>query len=90
MRVALVMAVFCLISSHVSAQDATNGTPATPQDTIGPAPGGQACPWIPIEETQPAPQCGFNDLGVPILGIFQCGQNDMCQRVCNFSRCDSP
>jgi hypothetical protein len=62
--------------------------------TVGPAPPGPHCEWLPREEQLPAGgQCGFNDLSAPNPGIFDCGvraESGRCVRYCVFKRCAGP
>lgn len=51
--------------------------------------GSRGCNWAPQRFIMPANggDCGFNDVGLPNPGLFDCGQNDRCQSVCNFVAC---
>jgi hypothetical protein len=66
-----------------------NGTPS-----IESAPVGSSCPWKPTERPQAAPtECGHNDLGMPNMGIFDCGvisSGTKCVEHCVFKRCHNP
>ena len=59
--------------------------------SIGPAPKGPRCEWLPREEYRPAAGlCGFNDISVPNQGIFDCGvrsNGTSCVPHCVFKRC---
>lgn len=49
------------------------------------------CEWSPHDELRMSSECGFNDLGVPNLGVFSCGSrldaNNMCSSHCERPRC---
>jgi hypothetical protein len=46
------------------------------------------CEWRPKPHEQAAPdQCGAGPDGKPLIGEFQCGFSQECDRVCNFVRC---
>src|SRR4051812_34122324 len=58
--------------------------------TIGPAPPGPFCPWVPHVVLMPAPvQCGLTEAG-PKPGHFECGKNSACQDICIFKECYDP
>lgn len=70
-----------------------NANSSTPPDqsTIGPAPSGPSCAWIPHDELKPdAGNCGFNDLSVPIAADYQCGKDSQCNDICRFDHCAGP
>ena len=47
------------------------------------------CEWRPKLNNMPAPvECGTDDAGQPLVGLFQCGFAEDCQRVCNFLGCE--
>jgi len=55
--------------------------------------GCHVCEWRPqIHEKQAKDQCGVNHLGSPNIGVFECGFEPDCTRVCHFLGCagDSP
>ncbi len=55
--------------------------------------GCHVCEWRPqIHEKQAKDQCGVNHLGSPNIGVFECGFETDCTRVCHFLGCasDSP
>jgi hypothetical protein len=46
------------------------------------------CEWRPKPHEQAAPdQCGTTGDGKPLVGEFECGFSQECDRVCNFVRC---
>ncbi len=46
------------------------------------------CEWRPKPHEQAAPdQCGTGADGRPLVGEFECGFSQECDRVCNFVRC---
>ena len=46
------------------------------------------CEWRPQLNQKPAAeQCGVNDAGDPIIGLFECGFSQDCERVCNLLGC---
>jgi hypothetical protein len=50
--------------------------------------GCHVCEWRPKLNSKPAPeQCGLDDAGKPITGLFECGYSEDCERVCNFLSC---
>ena len=68
------------------------GTVAQPESgpTIGPAPSGRQCEWLPREETKPdAGRCGFNDISLPNPAIYDCGKSSTCEDICVFKRCNN-
>lgn len=57
--------------------------------SIGPAPDGPLCPWIPVEESRlDALHCGFNDLSVPNTAKYECGKDLSCNNICQFKNCE--
>ena len=50
--------------------------------------GCHVCEWRPKLNQKPAAeQCGLNDAGDPIIGLFECGFAQDCERVCNLLSC---
>ena len=50
--------------------------------------GCHVCEWRPKLNQKPAAeQCGVDDAGQPITGLFECGYSEDCERVCNFLGC---
>lgn len=50
--------------------------------------GCHVCEWRPKLNQKPAAeQCGLNDAGEPIIGLFECGFSQDCERVCNLLSC---
>ncbi len=50
--------------------------------------GCHVCEWRPKHNQKPAAeQCGLNDAGDPIIGLFECGFSQDCERVCNLLSC---
>ena len=50
--------------------------------------GCHVCEWRPKLNQKPAAeQCGLNDAGEPIVGLFECGFSQDCERVCNLLSC---
>ncbi len=50
--------------------------------------GCHVCEWRPKLNQKPAAeQCGLNDAGDPIIGLFECGFSQDCERVCNLLSC---
>ncbi len=50
--------------------------------------GCHVCEWRPKLNQKPAPdQCGVDDSGQPVIGLFECGFSEDCERVCNFLGC---
>lgn len=50
--------------------------------------GCHVCEWRPKLNQKPAPdQCGVDAAGRPLLGLFECGYSEDCERVCNFLGC---
>jgi len=46
------------------------------------------CEWRPKPHEQAAAdQCGTGPDGKPVVGEFECGFSQECDRVCNFVRC---
>jgi hypothetical protein len=71
----------------IGSASAGNDSPST----IGPAPAGPSCEWVPTPQLKLAPtECGFNDSGLPNSGVFQCGQDRSCQPKCVFDHCNEP
>jgi hypothetical protein len=65
-------------------------------DSIGPASAGPVCEWQPThQQSLPAGgQCGFNDVGAPNPGIYECGMvrdgNACVEKCAVFTRCQNP
>jgi hypothetical protein len=58
---------------------------------ITPGPRGPTCEWNPVDEYLPAGvECGFNDIGLPVAGVFSCGKTLSCERRCDFKQCREP
>ncbi len=74
-------------------QCATLSSAQSPTDkpTIYPAPTGPTCDWRPTQVSKAAGgQCGFNDVGAPNPGIFECGmvsKGNACVEHCVFVKC---
>ena len=50
--------------------------------------GCHVCEWRPKLNEKPAPdQCGVDSAGDPLLGLYECGFSEDCERVCNFLGC---
>jgi len=50
--------------------------------------GCHVCEWRPKLNQKPAAdQCGTDAQGNPLLGLFECGYSEDCERVCNFLGC---
>jgi hypothetical protein len=50
--------------------------------------GCHVCEWRPKLNQKPAPEeCGVDASGNPLLGLFECGFSEDCERVCNFLGC---
>jgi hypothetical protein len=50
--------------------------------------GCHVCEWRPKLNQKPAAeQCGVDAEGKPLLGLFECGYSEDCERVCNFLAC---
>ena len=50
--------------------------------------GCHVCEWRPKLNQKPAPeQCGTDDAGKPLVGLFECGFSEDCERVCHFLGC---
>jgi len=50
--------------------------------------GCHVCEWRPKLNSRPAAeQCGLDDAGKPVTGLFECGYSEDCERVCNFLSC---
>ena len=50
--------------------------------------GCHVCEWRPKLNQKPAAeQCGMTDAGDPIIGLFECGFSQDCERVCNLLSC---
>lgn len=46
------------------------------------------CEWRPkLNQMPAAEQCGSDDAGAPLAGLFECGFSQDCQRECHFIRC---
>ncbi|NIO42739.1 MAG: hypothetical protein GTO41_22880 [Burkholderiales bacterium] len=46
------------------------------------------CEWRPKLNQKPAPeQCGLDASGEAIIGLFECGFSQDCERVCNLLAC---
>lgn len=46
------------------------------------------CEWRPKLNQMPASeQCGTDDAGSALIGLFECGFSQDCQRECHFLRC---
>jgi hypothetical protein len=66
---------------------------ANAQATIQAAPpGSPRCEWVPKVEERPAAGaiCGFNDVGLPNNGIYECGvrqSGNRCVPFCVFRQC---
>lgn len=65
------------------------GRVSTETTTVEAAPASQRCSWVPQQVVGPTNggDCGYNDLGLPNPGYFDCGQNDQCQPVCILMGC---
>lgn len=63
----------------------------TRQETLelpGVSAGCHICEWRPKLNQKPAPeQCGVDDTGQPLVGLFECGFSEDCERVCHFLGC---
>ena len=47
------------------------------------------CEWRPKLNEKPAPeQCGVDTEGNPLVGLFECGFAEDCERVCKFLACE--
>jgi hypothetical protein len=61
------------------------------QDTLelpGLNAGCHTCEWRPKLNQKPArEQCGNDDNGAAMIGVFECGFSEDCERVCHFIRC---
>ena len=74
------------VAAVTFAQDSDEGRPELRSS------GGARCEWMPTEVVKPSPQCGFNDLGVPNGGVYDCGvqrspDGTHCIEHCVFKRC---
>jgi hypothetical protein len=50
--------------------------------------GCHVCEWRPKLNQKPSPeQCGLDGSGKPLLGLYECGFSEDCERVCNFLGC---
>ena len=50
--------------------------------------GCHVCEWRPKLNQKPAPeQCGVDSAGKPLLGLYECGFSEDCERVCHFLGC---
>ena len=50
--------------------------------------GCHVCEWRPKLNQKPAPeQCGVDAAGEPLIGLFECGFSQDCERVCLFLGC---
>jgi hypothetical protein len=79
-----------ILLSMMCAQASTaQNNPDNP--SIRAAPPGPTCEWTPVQVSKPAGgQCGFNDIGAPNPGIFECGlvsKENVCTDHCVFIRC---
>ena len=90
--VGIVALAFGLCMSFANAQESGSQSQSPQGDgsTMSPREGGGQCIWNPIQQQRSAPQCGFNDLGVPIAGLYDCGKDAQCHDVCKFVRCVEP
>ncbi len=51
--------------------------------------GCHVCEWRPKLNSMAArEQCGMDDTGKPLAGLFECGYSEDCQRVCHFLGCE--
>ena len=51
--------------------------------------GCHVCEWRPKLNQKPAPeQCGVDSAGKPLVGLFECGFSEDCERVCHFLGCE--
>ena len=50
--------------------------------------GCHVCEWRPKLNQKPSSeQCGLDASGKPLLGLYECGFSEDCERVCNFLGC---
>lgn len=91
-RIFFVIALFVLgLTSFPAAAEDDFKTEYVRQESLeipGLTAGCHVCEWRPKLNTKPAAeQCGLNDAGEPVIGLFECGFAQDCERVCNLLSC---
>ena len=91
MKRILLCAAFIGLACTVYAGEEEPGIEYERQESLelpGLTAGCHVCEWRPKLNQKPAPdQCGVDDEGKPLLGLFECGFSEDCERVCNFLGC---
>jgi len=91
MRLAILFAA-CLLATPILADQDPPAIEYERQESLeipGLTAGCHICEWRPNLNNMPAPdQCGTDASGEPLVGLFQCGYSEDCQRVCNFLGCE--
>jgi len=76
--------------SMMLAESESDGAKFEPVDPSRPV-----CEWHPVQVLKPSQQCGFNDIGVPNPGLYECGLKPKkdwsgCEEFCRFIECREP
>jgi hypothetical protein len=91
MRLVIIFAL-SVLGSPVSADQGKPAIEYERQESLeipGLTAGCHICEWRPKLNNMPAPdQCGTDEAGEPLVGLFQCGYSEDCQRICNFLGCE--
>jgi hypothetical protein len=81
----------CVAAMPAFAADTEDAPRYTRSDTLeipGLTAGCHICEWRPKLNHMPAAeQCGTDDAGSALAGLFECGFAPDCQRECHFIRC---
>jgi hypothetical protein len=88
-HLAIAVLLFSLVASSFSVGDEP---PPVDLPKLEPGRAGPTCDYIPHNKSMPAVQCGMNDLGVPNLGRYRCGNTIVkgsCQEVCTYVECET-
>lgn len=91
MRRLMVLMAFVAVGFTAYAGEDSAGVPYERQESLelpGVNAGCHVCEWRPKLNQKPAAeQCGVDASGNPLLGLFECGYSEDCERVCNFLGC---
>ena len=91
MRWLIVLMAFVAVGFTAYADEDNARVPYERQESLelpGVNAGCHVCEWRPKLNQKPAAeQCGVDASGSPLLGLFECGYSEDCERVCNFLGC---
>jgi hypothetical protein len=87
---AWILAACAAVAAGAPEEEERMSRPAR-QDTLelpGLNAGCHICEWRPKLNQKPArEQCGNDGNGGAMIGVFECGFSEDCERVCHFIRC---